>query len=298
PTETPTAAPTETPTAAPTETPTAAPTETPTAAPTATPTVAPTATPTVAPTETPTATPTEIPSSTPVPAVEKNEDEDESGIQYNEEGLGFDSTPLGEGALEEIADAAIVNTKSEEGPSGSTYSLLQAKMKKVTKNSITIKWKKISGAKYIIYGNKCGKKNRYKKIATVSKNSFKHKKLKKGTYYKYMVVAVKGGRVVSTSKTIHIATKGGKVGNTKKVILNRKKAKLKKNKIIKLKAKLKPESKNLKVKKHRGIKYESSNENVVTVTKKGMVKAVGKGTAYVYVYAQNGVAGKLKVTVK
>ena len=109
---------------------------------------------------------------------------------------------------------------------------------------------------------------------------------------------VKDGRVVSTSKTLHIATKGGKIGNTKKVTLNRKKATLKKNKIIKIKAKLKSESSKLKVKNHRSVCYESSNTNVVTVTKQGMVKAVGKGKATVYVYAQDGIAGKVKITVK
>ena len=253
--------------------------------------------PTGVPTPSSTPKPTEAPEAKETPMPTEAPDDDEDDI-YNEEGLGFDNTPLGEGALIDIADAAIVNSKSEEGPSGSVYGLLQARMSKTTKNSITIKWKKIDGAKYIIYGNKCGKKKRYKKIATVKGTSYKKKKLSKGTYYKFMVVAVKDGRVVSTSKTLHIATKGGKIGNTKKVTLNRKKATLKKNKIIKIKAKLKPESTKLKVKNHRAVCYESSNTKVVTVTKHGMVKAVGKGKATVYVYAQDGIAGKVKITVK
>ena len=76
-------------------------------------------------------------------------------------------------------------------------------------------------------------------MATVRENQYTKKKLKKGKYYKYMVVAVKDGKVVSSSKTLHIATKGGKVGNPKKVKLNKKKVSLKKNKILKIKA---PES--------------------------------------------------------
>ena len=37
---------------------------------------------------------------------------------------------------------------------------------------------------------------------------------------------------------------------------------------------------------------------VAKITKKGVVKGVGKGTCFVYAYAQNGVYAKVKVTVK
>ena len=57
-------------------------------------------------------------------------------------------------------------------------------------------------------------------------------------------------------------------------------------------------SKKLALKKHRVVKYESSNTKVATVTSKGKIKGIKKGTAYVYAYAQNGVAKKIKVTVK
>ena len=52
------------------------------------------------------------------------------------------------------------------------------------------------------------------------------------------------------------------------------------------------------IKKHEGIKFESSNSKVVSVTSKGVIKAKKKGTCYIYVYAQNGVYKKIKVTVK
>ncbi|SNU05512.1 Ig-like domain (group 2) [Lachnospiraceae bacterium] len=284
-----------------TATPTAATnaTATPTAATNSTPTpTAANATPTPAvPSEVPTASATPIQIAEPTPAVEptKKPGKTKNEPNYNEEGLGFDNTPLGRGALQEIAEAAIVNSKLEEGPSGSVYGRLQAKVKKTTKNSITIKWKKVKGAKYIIYGNKCGKKQKYKKIATVKKNQYTKKKLKKGTYYKYIVVAVKDGRIVSSSKTLHIATKGGSVGNPKKVTVSKKSVKLKKNKLFKIKAKVINGS---GVKTHRGVCFESSDESVATVTKSGMIKAVGKGKAFIYVYAQNGAMAKVKVTVK
>ncbi|MBO4863000.1 MAG: carbohydrate-binding domain-containing protein [Eubacterium sp.] len=202
----------------------------------------------------------------------------------------------------EDVEAVILALPNDNDPAGSDFATLQAKASKVTKNSIKLSWKKVAGAKsYYIYGNKCGNKNKYKKIKVVSKTTFTQKKLKKGTYYKYLIVAVdKAGKVLSTSKTIHAATTGGKVGNVKSISTKAKKNKvtLKKGKKFKLKAKQKAASKKLKVKKHRAIQYESTNTAVATVSTKGVVKAVGKGKCYVYVYAQNGITIKIKVTVK
>ena len=53
-----------------------------------------------------------------------------------------------------------------------------------------------------------------------------------------------------------------------------------------------------KVSIHRKVAWESDNLNVAKVNSKGKITAVGKGTCYVYAYAQNGVAAKIKVTVK
>ena len=52
------------------------------------------------------------------------------------------------------------------------------------------------------------------------------------------------------------------------------------------------------LRRHRKLSYESSNTKVATVTKKGVIRAKAKGTCMVYVYAQNGVYKKIKVTVK
>ena len=135
---------------------------------------------------------------------------------------------------------------------------------------------------------------------TVNKKTLK-KAIKKGTYYKVWVAALdKDDMVITTSKVVHGATKGGKVGDHKKVTTKAKKNKvsIKAKKTFKLRAKAVAKSKKLKVKKHRGIKYESSNPTVATVNAKGVIKGVKKGTCYVYAYAQNGVAAKIKVTVK
>ena len=60
----------------------------------------------------------------------------------------------------------------------------------------------------------------------------------------------------------------------------------------------KASSKKSKIKKVLGMRYESTNTKVATVSSKGVIKGVKKGTCYVYAYAQNGIAKKIKVTVK
>ena len=52
------------------------------------------------------------------------------------------------------------------------------------------------------------------------------------------------------------------------------------------------------IKQHVEIRYETSNSKVATVNSKGVITAKGKGTCYIYVYAQNGVYKRIKVTVK
>lgn len=193
-------------------------------------------------------------------------------------------------------EKAIITAKNDKDQKGSTFSLLQAKGVPKSKTSIKLTWKKVKGAKkYIIYGNKCGKKNKYEKIKVVTGKSFTQKDLKRGTYYKYLVVAVRGNKALATSKTIHVATKGGKVGNNTGVKLSRTKLSLKTKKSRTIKATLKNGS--LKVNIHRKTAWESSNISVAKVSK-GKITAVGKGTCYVYAYAQNGVFAKVKVTVK
>ena len=48
---------------------------------------------------------------------------------------------------------------------------------------------------------------------------------------------------------------------------------------------------------HRKVMYESSNKKIATVTSKGRIKGIKKGVCYVYAYAQNGVAKKIRVTI-
>ena len=222
-------------------------------------------------------------------------------------GYGEGGTAVGKGASAEVAEKAITSSTSDEGPKGSTFAPLLFGGAKQTNNSVKCSWKKISGAKtYVIYGNLCGKKNKPVRLGTSSGSSFtvkkiNDKKLKKGTYYKFILVAIDGNnKVVSTSKTIYAATSGGKNGNYKKITTKAKKDKvtLKIGKTFKLGAKQVASSKKLKVKKKRAVSYETGNAKVATVSAKGVIKAVGKGSCYIYVYAQNGVYKRIKVTVK
>lgn len=193
-------------------------------------------------------------------------------------------------------ESTILSLPDDSDPAWTSFSLLRAKGVPKSKRAVKLSWKSVKGASaYIIYGNRCGKKNRYEKIVSVSGTSWTQKKLKKGAYYKYLIAAVNGNKVLSISKTIHVATNGGKVGNNTKVTLNKKKKKLNIGKSFKLKATLQKGS--LKVKIHRRIAFESDNPSVAEVSRKGKIRAKSKGSCYIYAYAQNGAYARCKVTV-
>ena len=69
------------------------------------------------------------------------------------------------------------------------------------------------------------------------------------------------------------------------------------NKTAAIKATAVPASTKLKIKKHRALAYESSNVNIASVSGKGKVKGVSRGTCYVFVYSQSGVFAKVKIKV-
>lgn len=191
---------------------------------------------------------------------------------------------------------------------------LRARSVKQTKTSVTLQWNIIKDADgYFIYGNRCNtgtKSYKYRKLATITGgdiSTWTQKDLKKGTYYKYVVKAyrlVNGKKVVTdTSISVHAVTGGGKYGNAKAVsvtqIGNKKnvsKITLKMGKTAQIKAK--EVKKDKKIARHRKLCYESSNTKVVTVTPDGLIRATGKGTCTIWVYAQNGVYKALKITVK
>jgi uncharacterized protein YjdB len=189
---------------------------------------------------------------------------------------------------------------------GSDFGKLLARATKRAEKTMTLQWKKVKGADgYLIYGNKCGKGNKMKLVKTIKKNgtvSFTQKKLKKGTYYKYMVVAYKnvnGEKMpIAASTVMHVTTTGGKVTNPKSETVNKTKVSVKKGKSVTLKVTVNKADKKKTLKNHRVVKYESQNTAIATVDKKGKIKGKKKGKTTIYVYAQNGVFKTVKVTVK
>ena len=191
---------------------------------------------------------------------------------------------------------------------------LRARSVKQTKTSVTLQWNIIKDADgYFIYGNRCNtgtKSYKYRKLATITGgdiSTWTQKDLKKGTYYKYVVKAyrlVNGKQVVTdTSISVHAVTGGGKYGNAKAVSVtqignkrNVSKITLKMGKTAQIKAK--EVKKDKKIERHRKLCYESSNTKVATVTPDGLIRATGKGTCTIWVYAQNGIYKALKITVK
>ncbi len=201
----------------------------------------------------------------------------------------------------EESQQKITTANTDNGDvAGSTFAAFKLKAKEGNK-SIKLSWSKISGADgYILYGAPCGKKMKVVKELSASKKSYTVKKLAKGKYYKYMVVAYKNiygeKRTIETSVTVHIATKGGKYGNPSAITYAKKKISLKKGKTFTLKPKLKYKK---KVKTHIAkFRYESSNPAIATVSKKGKIKGIRKGNCEIYMYTQSGLYKKVKVKVK
>ena len=207
------------------------------------------------------------------------------------------------------ADKAITNMTSDSDPKGAVFSKLSLRSTVQTNDYVKLSWKKPGNAKrYIIYGNKCGSSNKPKRLAVSKDNTCSIKKingskLKKGVYYKFIIVALdKDANVVSVSKLIRVTPKSSKAGNYKSVTVRKsvvsKAKKLRKGKTLKLNARAVVQSKKLKVRKYVGLRYESTNKTIATVSRSGKITARKKGVCYIYAYAQNGVYRKIKVEVK
>ena len=202
-------------------------------------------------------------------------------------------------------NSGLPGGKAEESKN-STYAALSAKVSKSAKNSNKVQWTKVKDADgYVVFGNlaNAGKKKYAVQVLSIIENnsttSYTHTKLKKGTAYKYIVQAYKmvdgKAQILATSKTVYAATKGGKDGNVTS-LKAKSKVSLKKGKKTTLKVTAKKSGKNFA--KYRKIAFESGNTKIATVTNKGVIKGKKKGTCYIYVYAQNGISKKVKVTVK
>ena len=178
-------------------------------------------------------------------------------------------------------------------------------------NNLTLGWTRIIGADgYDILFTSCGNGSSYSLIKSVNGENvlgWTVSGLAKGIAYKAIVrawILQDGNKVyVESSPDVHAYTSDGnkKYTNAKSVSVKKTKVKLKKGKKYKIKAKVKKRKKGRKLMsaKHTAkLRYMSSNTKIVTVTKNGTIKAVGKGTCYVYIYAHNGVSKRIRITVK
>lgn len=176
---------------------------------------------------------------------------------------------------------------------------------KATWHTQKLSYTKVSGADgYLIYGAQCGSGKKLKKLAEVSGNVTKYtdSNLKKATSYKYQVKAYKmiNGKkeIIAISKIIYSITEGTVYSNPLKVKADLSKVTLNQGKTTPINGKV-VLPKNKKMKHYTAVvQYESTDKAVATVSNKGVIRAVAKGTCYVYGYAQNGVYTKIKVTVK
>ena len=172
---------------------------------------------------------------------------------------------------------------------------------------VQVTWGSVHGADtYEIYAEYCGKKQCVK-ISTVhggNKLTFSQlngKKLNPKKAVKVYVEAYSGGKKLGRTLLGHAAGPKNKQTNAKKVKASKNTYKLKIGKSAKIKAGTVKESKRKKLlgANHSArYRYATSDMSVATVDKKGRIRAVGTGTCYIWVYAQNGRSKKLTVTVQ
>ena len=183
-------------------------------------------------------------------------------------------------------------------------------------SKINVTWGKVKDAEgYEVYVQYCGKKFTSKSINSVNSGrvtkivitKVNGKKLDLKKNFKVYVRAYKkleNGKKVTLGKTITAHIVGRKntgSTNVKEVKVSKSSYTLKVGKSATIKAKtvlVDKKKKQLSNAHAKQFRYASSNKKVATVSSKGKITAVGKGSCVVYVYARNGYAKKVKVTVK
>ena len=219
--------------------------------------------------------------------------------------------------LKILTDAEARYAKLKEQDQRAKNALkMNAKLKATqTGSQINITWGKADGVDgYKVYATNCGKsfnakyavqvKGKDKTSLTLKKVNGKAIDLKKA--YKIYVQAYKivDGKTVTMGTTIKahvVGRKNTKYTNVKSISLSKTSYSLKKGKTAKIQGKTVLENKNKKqlTDAHaKTFRFRTSNENVATVSENGTIKAVGMGTCTFYVYAVNGCAKSVKVTVK
>lgn len=189
---------------------------------------------------------------------------------------------------------------------------LSSKFSITTGKTIKVTWGKVAKADgYDVYMAYC-KKGKYTvvksvkaaKTLSVTINKLNKKAVNQKDNVKCYVVAYKkvDGKKVTIGKSITghaVGKKNTTVTDVKKIQTKKSAYSLKKGKTAKIKATIVKKNNKLPLFGHTAkFRYDTSNKKVATVSKDGKITAKGKGTCYVYIYAVNGCAKKVKVTVK
>ena len=238
--------------------------------------------------------------------------EDDSVIIPDLDLTGSSNTFIGKFTMPAYPVTVLVEfmKASDDAEQAGVSGTLMAKLAAVGSRGLTLSWNKIDGAKgYDIFFAGCGEYSGFKKVKTVRAGGslkWTNKKLKKKTAYKAYVKAwvMKDGRKVYVKKSpeVHAYTTPAKVRYTaaKSLTVKKSSVSIRKGGTYKIKAAVKKQNsrKKLMPASHSAkIRYMSTNSKVATVSSSGKIKAVKKGTCYIYVYAQNGVFKKIKLKV-
>lgn len=173
---------------------------------------------------------------------------------------------------------------------------------------LIISWDKVAGvSKVEVYAAYCGKNFSSKPTKTTAGNKVTIKKLKGKELdftrnFKLRLIAYdSNGKKIGKIPNPHFVGKDNeKYTNAKSIKLSKTQITISAGQSEKIKASIKREDKNKKLlpKKHVDkFRYRSTNSNVAKVDSNGNITGVSAGTCEVYVYAQNGLAKKVAVTV-
>lgn len=201
------------------------------------------------------------------------------------------------------------DTEDQSALNGSQVSKLKLPILLATgkggNRKITISWRSYEDADgYDCYWSYCDGKRSYKKFATVkaAKDRVTSRRLANNRRYKYFVAAYKlidGKKVyIAKSNSLHVALKDAKATNAKKVTVNQTNVRLKAGDTFVIRSRTRLENTNKKKLLHvAAYRYYTSDQSVASVSKTGKIKALKSGTCVIYVVANNGVYGTIKVTV-
>ncbi len=238
---------------------------------------------------------------------------------FSDYAIVYDETMENATGQEEADDTSSGEdkTKTANGKSSYENGLSINKGLKVSQKgeTIQISWGKVKGADgYDVYVQYCGKAfsskpamgvNREVTSVTIKKINGKKLNLKKN--YKIFVVAYKNvaGKKKRLAKSIvaHIVgAKNTRYSNPKELtITSDTDVTLEKGKTSKIKARVilaNAKRKSLSDAHAPMFRYASSDKKIATVDKKGKITAKKQGSCLIWVYAKNGYAKKVKVTVK